>query len=602
MKVKSIYIRLENLEENQVVDYDIYYADESTSNRYLASKNYFQDLEKTKYATIALSGNCKNLEINIRNSDVKIAEVAINASIPFEINLPRIIGIILIVLVIHSLKTREFWKEPYHIKNFKQNLVLVLIIDIGILGIFYINNGCSNHEKDMYSDNLVKALSKGEVAISDTPDTTKLEELNDPYDAVERGNLKRGEDYIWDAAYFNHQYYVYFGAVPAILLMVPYHLITKKWMSSAVATLIFSILSIPVLANITKKVFQKYFKELPFIYLALSSFMMIFGTMLIWINVAPRFYELVTVAGFFFATFGFLLVFESEREDGEVNYRKIFWGCLSLATAVGCRPTQIFASLLIVPILLRILKREIKVQSEENSSRKKNILKLIISVVTPYLVVAVLIMRYNYLRFGNPLEFGEKYQLTVNNMKRIAVRWSLLPTGILCNLFGLPTFQGFFPFLYGNGNLIDTFGYYYIEDMPGGVFWIAPIAFFCFGIGKVWKNSQNKELKRLIASLLCVGLIFVVFISLKAGSTGRYLLDFAWLFMLCGILIFMEILQNLKTEEGKMVLGKVFHVIVCFTVIFHLLSGFCTIGGKNSMRQNSPKQYFEAEYTVMILK
>lgn len=54
-KVKSIYLELENLEEKQVVDYDIYYSDSSTSNRYLASKSYCQDVEKTKYSTISLS-------------------------------------------------------------------------------------------------------------------------------------------------------------------------------------------------------------------------------------------------------------------------------------------------------------------------------------------------------------------------------------------------------------------------------------------------------------------------------------------------------------------------------------------------------------------
>ena len=54
-KVKSVYIELDNLEKNQIVEYDLYYSDRSTSNRYLASKSYFQDVEKTKYSTISLS-------------------------------------------------------------------------------------------------------------------------------------------------------------------------------------------------------------------------------------------------------------------------------------------------------------------------------------------------------------------------------------------------------------------------------------------------------------------------------------------------------------------------------------------------------------------
>ena len=64
----------------------------------------------------------------------------------------------------------------------------------------------------------------------------------------------------------------------------------------------------------------------------------------------------------------------------------------------------------------------------------------------------------------------------------------------------------------------------------------------------------------------------------------------------------MEILNQLKTDEGKIILGKVFNVIVIFTVIINILSGFCVIGGKNSMKNNNPKRYFDLEYTVMFLK
>lgn len=544
---------------------------------------------------------------------MKITQIELNKSIPFEVNIFRVVGLICIILLIYSLKTKEFWKEAYDRKNFKQNLVLMIIIDIGILVVFFINQGCSNQGNDMYNDNLVKALSKGEVSISGTPDTYKLEALDNPYDAVERSKLARNTDYIWDAAYFHQKYYVYFGVLPALFIMVPYYLITHQLLSSAIVTLIFSLLSIPVLAILTKKVFQKYFKELPFQYMVFSVLMMIFGTMLIWINVAPRFYELVTVAGFFFATLGFLLIFDAEKEEGQISYQEIFLGSFSLAASVACRPTQFFASLLVVPILLRILKNVVqqsvlhqKIDDIKNTKNKwstlSSFIKLMVVVAIPYLIVAILMMRYNYLRFGSPFDFGEKYQLTVNNMKDLAIRWAILPTGILCNLFGLPTFQAVFPFLHANGNIIDTFGYYYVEDMPGGVFFLAPICFFCFGIGKLWKESRNKELKIFATSLLIVGLIFTTFISLKAGSTGRYLLDFAWLFVLCGIVIFMEIFRKLETDEGKKILGKVFSVIVCFTLIINILTGFCTIGGTNSMRHNSPKQYFDAEYTIMFLK
>ena len=55
MKVKSIYIKIDKLDEDKIINYDIYYSDDSTSNRYLASKEYCQGVEKTKYSTISLS-------------------------------------------------------------------------------------------------------------------------------------------------------------------------------------------------------------------------------------------------------------------------------------------------------------------------------------------------------------------------------------------------------------------------------------------------------------------------------------------------------------------------------------------------------------------
>lgn len=54
-KVKSIYLELGKLEDDEVVDYDIFYSDKSTSERYLASKTYCQDVDKTKYSVVSLS-------------------------------------------------------------------------------------------------------------------------------------------------------------------------------------------------------------------------------------------------------------------------------------------------------------------------------------------------------------------------------------------------------------------------------------------------------------------------------------------------------------------------------------------------------------------
>lgn len=58
-KVKTVYIELSGLDENEVVDYDIIYSDNSTSDRYLATKTYCQEVEKTKYVNCSFSRKCQ---------------------------------------------------------------------------------------------------------------------------------------------------------------------------------------------------------------------------------------------------------------------------------------------------------------------------------------------------------------------------------------------------------------------------------------------------------------------------------------------------------------------------------------------------------------
>ena len=65
-------------------------------------------------------------------------------------------------------------------------------------------------------------------------------------------------------------------------------------------------------------------------------------------------------------------------------------------------------------------------------------------------------------------------------------------------------FQAVFPFIHTNSNIIERACYYYVEDIPGGIFFIAPICFFSFYLIKFIKKTDKKELKSLVISLISV--------------------------------------------------------------------------------------------------
>ena len=590
MEVKTIYVKFKNLEADKFIEYQISYSDETTKERSLPTKEYYENLENTKYTAVYLSGNVKNLSF-FYSSEFEIEEIKLNVDIPFKFNFIRVVSIILIVLFINSLKTQKYWNEEYSEKNNKQQRAYLLIMAFAIISVYFFNIFNVNAETDLYNKDFVEALEAGQVHLLEEP-SEELLNLDNPYDTVERSSLVRGKDYIWDAALFNNHYYVYFGILPALILFVPYHIITGTFLKTAIGVLLFSILSILLMAMIIEFIFRKWFSKLPFKLMAFSEIIMLFGTTLLWINVAPRFYEMVNVAGLYFVLQGIYLFLTSKKKE-EVSFKKLGIGALCLALAVACRPTTLIASILILPIIWNLFK--------ENKSNKKNIIKLILAIAIPYIVVGIALMYYNYIRFGSIFEFGARYQLTMNDMRNLKNRLITIPAGFIYNLFSIPSFIGKFPFMEVNSNIFELFSYYYIEDMPGGVFILAPIAFCVFGIRKFLKNSNNKELKNFVIALLIVGIILNAIIVMQGGSTGRYLLDFSWYFVLAGILIFLENYQNTEHSDARKILEKIFIGIAIFTLIINILTGFLSVSGIN-MKRISPRIYFNVEYGICFWK
>lgn len=590
IEVKTIYLKFKNLKPNEYVEYQISYSDETTKGRYLPKKEYLETLDATKYTAVYLSEKVDSLSIQY-SKDFELEEIKLNTSIPFNFNILRTISIILIILLTYSLKTHRFWKETYTKENIRAQRVYFLVLAFFVLTLCFFNFSNEYIEADLYNKDFVEALSKGQVHLLEEP-SEKLLELENPYDTVERSSIERGKDYIWDTALYNNHYYIYFGILPALILFLPYYIITGTFLKTSLAVLIFSILSAIMLALILEYIFKKHFSKLPFKMLAFSEIAILFGSFLIWINVAPRFYEMVNVAGLYFSLQGIYL-FLTMKKDNKVSFEKLGLGALCLALAVACRPTTLIASVFIVPIIWNLFK--------QNKVNKKEIIKIVLVVAIPYIIVGLLLMYYNYIRFGNIFEFGAKYQLTMNDMRNLKNRLITIPAGFIYNLFNLPSFIGRFPFLEVNSNIPEIFAYYYVEDMPGGVFILAPIAFAIFGIGKFLKISKNKELKTLVLVFLIVGLILNIIIVMQGGSTGRYLLDFAWYFVLVGILIYLENYQNTKSIETKQILQRIFICIASFILIINILTGFLTTSGVG-MKRVSPQTYFNIEYGISFWK
>lgn len=586
-EIKTVHLSLKSPE---IVDYEFLYSDETTSNLFgTPTKTYVYNLENSKYIPCYLSGNSENFVIKIYKGNIQVDFVTINEKIPFNFNLARCLILYFIILFIYLIRTDKNFEIPFSKNNFNQEFALLIVLAVFLCIVSYINDfSKDNGQYDFYSKQFVDSIINGNVFLDEEP-SEELLKLKNPYDFLGRldAGLLRDRDYIWDAAFYHGKYYVYFGILPALILLVPYHIITSKYMTCAAAVLIFSILTAISIKGLVKNIFLRFFKEIPFKFMLFSFIILLFGSQILILNGIPRFYELPIISGIFFAITGINFMFKAIQTD-EVSYTYMFWSCLFLSLSVACRPTDLFASLIVLPIIVKIFINNIK--------NKKDILKNILAVSIPYLTVGMLLMYYNYIRFGSIFEFGASYQLTINDMSNLRNRYMVIGMGLICNLLSIPNFIPSFPFLYNHNNLTTFYGYYYIENMIGGLFILVPICLSIFGLYKIFKHSKNKELFYFISIFTLVGLLICVISIMMGGSMQRYMVDYAWILIVAGICAFIEMYHMYKSDEAKNILKRILGILTIYIIIINFCSGI--VSEKSCMKNHSPSEFYNLKYSI----
>ena len=293
-----------NFDKNltEVSEYRIGFSDETSSRfRNLNSKQYIPNNEKSKYMPVYLSGKVNGILITV-NSEIydnqELTKVTINEKIPFEFNIARFLIIVGILLFIYLLKNEKCINEEYSNRNFKQEIVL-----LGVLAIFFVILGFINQnsiEPDnlkIYNKKFVNAIYKGQLYLDDKP-SEKFLNLVNPYDDLERSTLQRGKDYLWDTAYYNGKFYVYFGILPLLVFFLPYYAITKSYLDISIVVFKFVLFSLIIICS---------------------------GSLVLYANGMSRIYELAIISGLYCVLQGIYFILKSIETD-EKKYFNILAG------------------------------------------------------------------------------------------------------------------------------------------------------------------------------------------------------------------------------------------------------------------------------------
>lgn len=379
-----------------------------------------------------------------------------------------------------------------------------------------------------------------------------------------------------DLSLYRGKYYLYFGVVPAVTVFLPYLILTGGHLDQGLATWLFVAVGIIFQLAIFARARRAYFPGIPWWLEAASLALLVFGSALPSLIFAGGSYEVAIAGAYTAMSVGFWAVYAA------VHTRRHLAACLSLAgltfgLAVGCRPTTLFA----LPVVLAggyglMARARRQRRAEMNASLLR---PWLMYAVAPAAVVGLFLAGYNYARFGDPTQFGFKYQ--VNAMMKehfpfaeLSFFWPNLKWYYLTP----PVISPFFPYSFPINAEVRPPNYYGYEVVHGQ--WLSLVLFgLCF-IGWVGRR-KGQDTPHMLRFFWVLGLASFVCLYLSLAFFGaradRYVVDFHSPFVLV-ITLMMAYAWTNRAKKRLAFLGAIAAaVIAACSASLNLFAGMQTL-------------------------
>ena len=438
--------------------------------------------------------------------------------------------------------------------------------------------------EESYYASLAEGFSRGHLNIWIRPDP-RLIALPYPYDFKARGGI----NYLWDASYLNGKYYLYASPLPALLGYMPLRLLRGAYPPDVLIAAVFSVWAFLAALAFTRRALVLSGRR-PLIPFALWVLFIGLGNVVMFVLTTVHMYEVAVMTGMAMtATWAFALL-----KFGEAPTRgRAVWVSVWLALSIAARPN--LGLLLIVTAFVIIAA----------TRRRKPSVKAILAFFAPLAVVATAMLWYNMARFGNPLEFGVRYQLTHVSMEnRKVCSLCSLPeltrfgNNVVHYVFWPPQIRSTFPFLDARPAWLDLAVSW---PTPGGVteqiVGIAPVAplmmlgtFFgillMLGLSRGPLDGGTRAAIQIMAS----GWLILFGLSSCWWVVARYSLDFMMLMGASTVVCIEAGLTNLRSIGVRILpLRLAVGALACYSIAMGLLLGF--VGPGDAFKRANPATF-----------
>ena len=409
---------------------------------------------------------------------------------------------------------------------------------------------------------LAHSLLNGRLDLQRDPPAA-MAEMQNPYDTAARQSA--APDALWDVAYYQGRYYVYFGIVPCLLFQLPFELLTGvPDLPPSLAMIVMAWLLILAVFGLVRQAAQRWFPSASAAACLLAAAGIAGGSQVYYLLLRPSVYEYAILCG---AAFVLLALWQwlcaantPVQHHGKIMLHMAL-GSLCMALVAGCRPQMELFAVLCLPIFWPQYIRQKRLRS------KQGIIEAI-AFVLPVILVALGLMAYNAARFGSPFDFGANYNLTSNDMTHRGFRIGRLAPALFTYFLSLPVVQAVFPYLAGTKMQTNFMGMTITEVFYGGALVSLPLL-WAFAVLPLLRRrmARQKDLRAMVLLPVLLAVILAALDCQMAGVLYRYLSDYLTPLLFAAALVWLWAESALAPRVQAAASGSILHTVQ------HMLQG-----------------------------
>lgn len=409
---------------------------------------------------------------------------------------------------------------------------------------------------DGYYNYLARGFAAGHLYVPIQP-SAELLKMPDPWSPSVDDRYR-----MQDMALFNGRYYLYFGAAPAVVLFLPWRIVTGHDLPENFALFLLCFGGYLFYCGAFLRLLRMAGAHLRTPMLALALFALGICQSVPFLLNRVWVYEIAIGGGYFFIAAGVYFLTRGLANQGYGGW--LAAAGMMFGLAVASRPDVVFAGVVAVGVLWF---------SRPAGSRGVG------GFCAGFGAILAAIAVYNDRRFGNPFEFGFRYQLAGPGQNHVDVALSHLLAGVFHFLLAPPELSPVFP--WARIVLRHPFSLpadYFVEPTLGAL-WLAP---FVIGMVLLPRRKWPGPAKALLWIVAGSAVSILLFLMSTHLLTQRYEVDFLPLAVFAALAAFAAGDRPLPASillVTSVIFGAVLNLAVAIS------------GPYDEMLSNRPRQY-----------